>query len=62
MEFGYDKELKELLVFYNGRLIGSVYHPLDEEELKYIQYEIKSGTFFVIYENEDDEIGDYGDD
>ena len=62
IEFGYDKEKQEFLVFDYGDIVGNFYFPLDEEDLRAIQHKIKNGTYFVIYENVNDELGDYGDD
>ena len=51
LEFGYDKESEELIIFKNGDDVAYVDIFLDDEDLECIKYEIKNGTFFGIYEN-----------
>ena len=51
LEFGYDKENEELIIFKNGDDVAYVDMFLDDEDLECIKYEIEKGTFFGIYKD-----------
>lgn len=51
LEFGYDKESEELIIFKNGDDVAYVDMFLDDEDLECIKYELENdGTYFGIYE------------
>ena len=51
LEFGYDKENEELIIFKNGDDVAYVDIFLDEDDLECVKSEIEQGTFFGIYED-----------